>query len=75
MLVTLRGQRVNSWRLTGCDFLRQSSDIFPALNNLESAFSSFKMYFQVLKEMKTFRDIDLDTIMVNEKYEISTFQK
>ena len=25
--------------------------------------------------MKTFRDIDLDTIMVNEKYEISTFQK
>ena len=67
MLVTLRGQRVNSWRLTGCDF--------PALNNLESAFSSFKMYFQVLKEMKTFRDIDLDIIMVHEKYEISTFQK
>ena len=25
--------------------------------------------------MKTFRDIDLDTIMVNEKYEISTFPK
>ena len=25
--------------------------------------------------MKTFRDIDLDAIMVNEKYEISTFQK
>ena len=49
MLVTLKGQRVNSWRLTGCDFLRQSSDIFPALNNLASAFSSFKMYFQVLK--------------------------
>ena len=33
------------------------------------------MYFQVLKEMKTFRDIDLDIIMVHEKYEISTFQK
>ena len=25
--------------------------------------------------MKTFRDIDLDTIMINEKYEISTFPK
>ena len=49
MQVTLKGQKVNSWRPTGCDFLCQSSDIFPELNNLESAFSNFKMYFQVLK--------------------------